>query len=434
MKPYLHILILLFSFFSSRAQSLYFPPIAGNDWDTISPASLGWCTDQIPSLLDFLESNHTKAFILLKDGKIVVEKYFGTFTRDSVWYWASAGKTLTSFMVGIAQQDNFLSITDTTSQYLGQGWTACTSDQENKITIRNQLTMTTGLDDGVPDNYCTLDSCLIYKADAGTRWAYHNAPYTLLDEVIQNATVKNLNAYMNQKLKIPTGITGAFFPSGYNNVFFSKARSMARYALLILNHGNWNGNQIMTDTAYFHQMVNTSQPLNLSYGYLWWLNGKASYRLPTLQLLFPGSLNPHAPDDMIAALGKNGQIINIVPNQHLVYVRMGDAPGAGEVGVAFNDTIWQKLNTIICDVNAISNTTNDINLNIYPNPAHGIFTIDGIEDKSEIIISDVTGAIIFYRADVFGKVEVDCSRYPAGVYFLTVTSGNKRMVRKIVVN
>src|SRR5690606_4649220 len=209
----------------------------------------------------YLESKNTKSFIVLKDGKIVIEKYFGTFTQDSLWYWASAGKTLTAFMVGIAQQENYLSINDTTSKYLGQGWTNCTTSQEEKITIRNQLTMTTGLDDGVPDNHCTLDTCLNYIADAGTRWAYHNAPYTLLDEVIASATGQTLNAYTNQKLKIPTGITGTFAPSGYNNVFISKARSMARFGLLILNKGNWNGNPIMTDTTYFNQMVNTSQSL-----------------------------------------------------------------------------------------------------------------------------------------------------------------------------
>ena len=49
---------------------------------------------------------------------------------------------------------------------------------------------------------------------------------------------------------------------------------MARFGLLILNKGNWDGNQIMTDTNYFNQMLNSSQSLNESYGYLWWLNGK----------------------------------------------------------------------------------------------------------------------------------------------------------------
>lgn len=42
-------------------------------------------------------------------------------------------------------------------------------------------------------------------------------------------------------------MTGSFLPLGYNNVFYSNARSMARFGLLILNNGNWNGNQIMID-------------------------------------------------------------------------------------------------------------------------------------------------------------------------------------------
>ena len=44
----------------------------------------------------------------------------------------------------------------------------------------------TGLDDGVEDPFCTLDTCLVYLAEAGTRWAYHEGPYTLLRNVIKN--------------------------------------------------------------------------------------------------------------------------------------------------------------------------------------------------------------------------------------------------------
>src|SRR6187399_2680539 len=109
-----------------KSQSLYFPPLAGDEWDTISPSTLGWCDQRIDSMYALLEENNTKAFIILKDGKIVLEKYFGTFVQDSVWYWASAGKSLTSFLVGIAQEEGYLSIADTTSFYLGDGWTDCT--------------------------------------------------------------------------------------------------------------------------------------------------------------------------------------------------------------------------------------------------------------------------------------------------------------------
>jgi CubicO group peptidase (beta-lactamase class C family) len=52
-------------------------------------------------------------------GKLFLEKYFGSFTKDSIWYWASAGKTITSFLVGKAQEENFLSIDDPSSKFQG---------------------------------------------------------------------------------------------------------------------------------------------------------------------------------------------------------------------------------------------------------------------------------------------------------------------------
>jgi CubicO group peptidase (beta-lactamase class C family) len=274
MKSLLPAFLLFFSFGKTSAQSLYFPPLTGNAWETLSPDSLGYCEEKIQDLYDLLETNNTKAFLLLKDGRIVLEKYFGTFTQDSVWYWASAGKSMTACLVGIAQQENLLDINDRTSDYLGTGWTACPPDKEDLITVRHQLSMTSGLDDGVPDIYCTLDTCLIYKADAGTRWTYHNAPYTLLDKVLETASGQNFNVFFNQKITQKTGITGLWVKLDYNNVLWSKARSMARFGILVQNGGTWNTTPVLTDPAYFQQMVNTSQDLNKSYGYLWWLNGK----------------------------------------------------------------------------------------------------------------------------------------------------------------
>jgi CubicO group peptidase (beta-lactamase class C family) len=357
------------------AQNLYFPPTTGNSWDTIAPQTLDYCQPKIDSLYNFLEVNNSKAFILLKDGKIVLEKYFGTHTATTPWQWASAGKTITSFMTGIAQQEGFLSITDTTSTYLGQGWTNCTPQQEDQITIWNQLTMTSGLDDGVPDHFCTLDTCLNYLADPGTRWAYHNGPYTLLDGVIENATGLTLNNYTTQKLKNPTGMTGAFFSVGYNNVFFSTARSMARFGSLVLNKGNWNGNQIMTDTAYFNDMVNTSQNLNKSYGYLWWLNGKQSFMVPTLQTVFPAFMCPNAPADMISAIGSGGQFLNVVPSQNLVWLRMGDEPSNSNVPFLLNDDIWQYVNDLTCSTSGIVENDSTEKVNVFPNPANDLITV-----------------------------------------------------------
>jgi CubicO group peptidase (beta-lactamase class C family) len=410
------LLFLLVSSFTSEAQGLYFPPILGDQWDTIAPQSLGWCQPQIDSLYSYLDSTNTKAFILLKDGKIVLEKYFGGHTASTPWYWASAGKTITSFMVGMAQQDGYLSIDDTTSNILGPGWTNCTPAQEEKITVRNQLTMTSGLDDAGTDPYCTLNTCLDYVADAGTRWAYHNGPYTLLDSVIQMATGQPLNAYTTQRLKIPTGMTGSFYTVDYNHVFFSTARSMARFGLLMQNQGNWNGNQIMTDQTYFNDMVNTSQGLNESYGYLWWLNGKQSFMVPQSQLVFPGSWNPNAPSDMYAALGKNGQFINVVPSQNMTWIRMGDAPDSSFVPFLLNDFIWQYINDLSCSSETID--LKETKLNIRPNPSNGSFSISCIEPL-RISITNAFGQEVMQAKIVEGETHLSLKE--SGIYFLHST-------------
>ena len=330
------------------SESLYFPPTSGTDWQTTTPASLGWNEALIPDLYTYLQSKGTKGFIVLKNGKIVIEKYFGTFTADSNWYWASAGKTATAFLVGIAQQEGLLNINNKTSQYIGTGWTSLPLAKENLITVRHQLTMATGLDDGVPDVDCTLPSCMIYKADAGTRWAYHNAPYTILDKVVENASGQSYNAYFQAKIKDKIGMNGLWLPSGYNNVYYSTPRSMARFGLLMLNKGKWNTTAVLSDSNYFNAQVNSSQTINNSYGYLTWLNGKSSHMLPTTQFVFNGTLILNAPEDMYAALGKNDQKIYVVPSQGLVVIRMGNDAGNVQLAVSsFDSELWGKLKPII---------------------------------------------------------------------------------------
>ena len=99
----------------SQSTGLSFPPKSGTTWQSLDPAALGFCPERIDSLYAFLEDKNTRSFLLLQDGKIVLEKYFGSFTADSVWYWASAGKSLTAFLVGQAQEEGLLDIDDKTS-------------------------------------------------------------------------------------------------------------------------------------------------------------------------------------------------------------------------------------------------------------------------------------------------------------------------------
>ncbi len=416
-------LFLMFYVQLGRSQSPYFPPLIGNGWDTLTPSTLNWCPDKIDSLYDFLEAENTKAFIVLKDGHIVLEKYFGSFRHDSLWYWASAGKSLRAFQVGQAQEEGFLSVHDKTSDYLGTDWTNAPPAKEDSITIWHQLTMTTGLDDGVPDVDCTNDSCLLYLASAGSRWAYHNAPYTLLKDVMESATSMNLNTYTNSRMLSKTGMNGLWIQLGYNNVFFSNARSMARFGLLVQNNGIWNTDTLLHDTAYFRQMVNTSQNLNKSYGYLWWLGGKASYMVPGLQFVFNGSFAPDAPADMIAGLGKNGQVVSLSPSQGLVMVRMGEAPNGSITAVPtiFCNTLWQKINDLICNPISEEEELSILTPEVYPNPARQLINLKLPYSYRHFIVQihNQEGKLVFQTHD---SPVLDISPLPQGVYFIHVVS------------
>lgn len=336
------------------ADSTYFPPIIGSEWETRSLSELNWNSTHIPALLTLLEQNNTRAFIVLKDGRIVIEEYFGynltetdPFTQSTNWYWASAGKTLTAFMVGLAQEEGHLDINNPTLNYLGNSWTGMSPDQEAHVTVKNQLTMTTGFDDGVPNNTNTSPENLVYLTPPNTRWAYHNAPYTLLQSVVSEATDINFDSYFSSKLRNRIGMDGFWMNLEDNRVYFSTARSAARFAHLMLNDGVWDETTIMNDPSYFDEMISSSQNLNPAYGYLWWLNGKSSYMIPQVQQVFQGSLIPNAPSDMFCGIGANGQFVCIVPSLELVLIRMGTAPDQNLLPFTFLDDIWEVLQDVV---------------------------------------------------------------------------------------
>jgi CubicO group peptidase (beta-lactamase class C family) len=416
MKKITTFLLAFFVISSTFAQNSYFPPIVGNTWEKTDPSTLGWCTAKIDPLYTYLEQSNSKAFIVLKDGKIVLEKYFGTFTQDSLWYWASAGKTVTSSLIGIAQEEGLINIQDKSSKYLGKGWTSLPVAKEDLITIRNQLTMTTGLDE---TSECLDPTCLKYVADAGTRWTYHNAPYTMLDKVIEKASGMTFNQYYKAKIQNKIGMNGLFIKSSNNNINYSTPRSMARYGLLLANNGKWETNQIIP-TKYLSEAINTSQNINLSYGYLWWLNGKASAMAPGSQLVFSGSLAKDAPKDMYSALGKNGQIINIVPSLGIVMIRMGNSDGL-PVPITYNNTIWQKFNEVICKKTSNEDLFSTNNWAIFPNPTNDFLYFPD-EKIYDISLFDVAGKEVFTAKNIYNQLNI--SNLKNGYYFgLAKTEG-----------
>ncbi|MEL6844362.1 MAG: serine hydrolase [Bacteroidota bacterium] len=429
-------LCLLTAQFALGQSSLYYPPITNENWDTVDPTSLGWCQKGIDSVLQFLERKNSKSVIVLHKGKLAIEHYFDDYGRDSIWYWASSGKSLMAFLVGMAQDEGLLDIEDSTSHHLGTGWTSLTAAQEGKIKIRHQLSMNTGLDDEVADVNCLTSSCLTYRTDPEARWAYYNAPYRLLQDVVANASGLTINQFTNQRMFNRIGMRGAWF----NYVRFGRARDMARFGLLMLGEGIWDGDTLLHDQSYFQAMITPSQALNSSYGYLWWLNGQGSHMLPTVQLVFPSDLAPAAPNDMYSALGKNDQKIYVVPSLELVVVRQGEDAGESKLAVSsFDNQLWEYLNDVFCNSStSIDRSFAESELQIFPNPAKDRLTIQWTERSPKegyLSLLDLQGKIV--REQVAGagsgQVELSLDNVPDGIYVVEVRRGGEVWREKVVV-
>ncbi|MGB4968642.1 MAG: T9SS type A sorting domain-containing protein, partial [Saprospiraceae bacterium] len=217
-----------------------------------------------------------------------------------------------------------------------------------------------------------------------------------------------------------------------DNVYYSTPRSMARFGLLIQNHGVWNTDSLLKDQNYFESMVNPSQQINKSYGYLWWLNGKSSFMLPTLQLVIPGPLSPEAPKDMFAGIGKNGQLICIVPSLGLVVLRMGESTGKDEVSIVLCNQMWLRLNKVLCNA---TSTKNDIFLNnsveIFPNPVNNTLQLNTFNNNiiSNILIYNTIGQLN-YNKPFMGVI--DLTGFKSGLYYIQLMTDRGIIIKTFI--
>jgi hypothetical protein len=122
-----------------------------------------------------------------------------------------------------------------------------------------------------------------------------------------------------------------------------------------------------------------------------------------------------APMDVFAAMGKNGQIINVSPSQNLVVVRMGNEP-TNEVFYVpnvYNNQIWQYLNPVICSTSSTNEVAIENSFEIYPNPTSDIIRLGQLLDS--LSIYDATGTLVIHATRAS---ELDITGLASGIYIL----------------
>jgi CubicO group peptidase (beta-lactamase class C family) len=326
---------------SATRPGMVFP---GQDWQTADPASEGFDQAGLDKLAAAAKAGQSNCLLVARDGKIVEEQYWNGASADKAQEVFSATKSYTSALVGIAQDEGKLSIDDSASKYI-PAWKGTPAEQ---VTVKNLLSN----DSGRHWDYATDYSKMAVQAPdktqfaidlpqdhaPGTVWVYNNSAIQTLSAVLESAVGGDPAQFAKEKLLDPIGMSDSEMThdkAGNMLTFMglhSTCRDMARYGQLLLNHGNWDGKQVVSSAYLADATGQPSQSLNAAYGYLFWLNQKgklAGVVSPTdaqQEAAQPdGQMVPGAPKDVYWALGLGDQMITVFPDTGVVAVRLGPA-------------------------------------------------------------------------------------------------------------
>lgn len=268
--------------------------------------------------------------LIIKDGKLVFEEYFYEYTKDSLQELRSASKSFVSALTGIAIEKGFIKTKNETAlSYFPEYNFKNNSETKKRITIENLLTNQSGLDcdvsnpksEGNETTMSNTDDWVKFTLDLpmidtpGGKGMYCSGNPITLGRIIEKTTKQPLPEFARKNLFSPLSITKYkwnFKPDKSSSETFCQVylrpRDMAKFGLLYLNNGNWNGKQIISKDWVQQSLTKHSIVQGVDYGYLWWLkyldaNGVRYYGM--------------------AAQGNGGQKIYIWEQQNMVTVITG---------------------------------------------------------------------------------------------------------------
>ncbi len=323
---------------SHFGQNIDFP---GENFEIAQMIEAGWQAPGLDKAFQFAAARNTTQLLICYKGRIVKESYWGC-TADDAGDIYSAQKSIVAVMLGIAQERGHLRIGDTVSQHMGTGWSKLTAPDEARVTLKDLMAMTTGMNDQLET-----------QGTIGHSWHYNTPAYQILKRILTTTTGRTLDDLLQDwitrpmEMNVTHWVERSYMTDAYGDPatgISTNARDMARFGLMILGNGSWNGKDIISDKSFLDFMFSPSGKENPAYGHLWWINGQTGYRKPFVDKFFKGSMVPAAPDDMISCLGAEDQKIYIIPCWSTVITRRGGPGDETELASSdFDSELWALL-------------------------------------------------------------------------------------------
>ena len=288
------------------------------------------------------------SLLVMKDGKVVFEQYHNNHTADTPHMLASGTKSFSGIMVVAAMEDGLLKLDERVSDTITE-WKA--DPQKSKITIRQLLSLTSGLDVGTNGRPPTYAEAIKFGMtyEPGTTFEYGPVPFQVFGEVMRRKLAEKKETpldYLKRRILNPIGLEVASWAhqNGQPNMpsgAFLTAREWAKFGQFIYQGGKWAGKQIVSKKLLDVCFVGTKA--NPNYGLTFWLNrssdGSANIPVksngrnqrlqdtlgiePETTRISQEGVGAKLPNDIVMAAGAGKQRLYVIASQGLVIVRQG---------------------------------------------------------------------------------------------------------------
>lgn len=266
----------------------------------------------------------TRAVVVIYKDQIIAEKYANGFDKDSKILGWSMTKSVTSAILGVLEKQGKITINKSN---LFPEWE---NDERSKITLNDLLHMNSGLEWNEDYNTMSDVTKMLFldkdmaktqlnkplTGEPNNSWNYSSGTTNLLSGYIRNQ-FKTHQEYLDfwyaelidkigmSSMVIETDLSGNYVGSSYG---WATPRDWAKFGLLYLHKGNWNGEQLLNESWVNYTAIPTNGSKG-EYGAHFWLNA--------------GGVYPNAPKDLFSCNGYQGQHVFIIPSKDMVIVRMG---------------------------------------------------------------------------------------------------------------
>ena len=270
-----------------------------------------------------------EAILIAHGNRLMVEEYFYGYHLEKMHRVQSCTKSIVSLTLGILM-DRYKQLgTESRLDSLFPAYSNCFTSGKEAITVKDVLTMTSGLawnfgppldDDGddLVFNYFNLP----LRSDPGTEFQYSDGNADILGALVKSLAGIHIDKFANEYLFRPMGISDFIwqcYPDGLplcGSGLKLKPRDMVKIGLLVLHEGQWNGAQVVPKDWILEStnpVIRESE--HFHYGYQWWLHGKQDQN-------WWETMDSRADEvaESILAIGWGGQYILVFPSFELVVV------------------------------------------------------------------------------------------------------------------